>query len=61
VLIVNGSGNTLAGFGGVGVKGCVKEEERFIGSAPSSSIVVGRLEQLNLNMQAQSVCLRCEV
>jgi len=57
VLVVNGSGNTLAGFGGVGVK----EEERFIGSAPSSSIVVGRLEQLNLNMQAQSVCLRCEV
>jgi len=50
VLIVNGSGNTLAGFGGVGVKGCVKEEERFIGSALSSSNVVGRLEQLNLNM-----------
>jgi len=31
-------------------EGCVKEEERFIGSAFSSSIVVGGLEQLNLNM-----------
>ena len=40
----------------VAVKGCVKEEERFIGSAPSSSNVVGMLERLNLNMQAQSVC-----
>jgi len=28
---------------------------------PSSTSVAGRLKQLNLNTQAQSVCSRCEV
>ena len=32
-----------------------EEEERYIGSAPSSSSVVGSFEQLSLNMQTQSV------
>ena len=29
--------------------------------APSSTNVAGRLEQLSMNTEAQSVCSRCEV
>jgi len=38
-----------------------EEEERFNFFAPSSTVVVGRLEQLYLNTQVQSVCSQFQV
>jgi hypothetical protein len=39
----------------------ISEEEGNNSLTPSSSSVAGRLKQLNLNMQTQSVCSRSEI
>jgi len=43
----------------VTVKNCVQEEGDYRLS-PSSTSVAGRLDQLSMNMQTQSVCSRDE-
>ena len=45
----------------VGAKSVSEEVDGVCSSVFSSSCVGGGLEQLNLNMQVQSVCSRCEV
>jgi hypothetical protein len=45
----------------VGAKSVSEEVDGVCSSVFSSSCVGGGLEQLSMNMQAQSVCSRCEV